>query len=172
MNHLLGIRIATTTIAVVLGSVVAIAQAEPQQNVEPSADAAPTLLRTRCLECHDTELIFQQRLSIDGWSREIVKRTGWGARISELERPVLARYLAASDSGRTAPEMSAPATDEGAAILRSRCLSCHDGALIEQQRLGAEAWSRELDKMIAWGSALSAREKTVLVEYLSARKRP
>lgn len=166
-----GVRVSASAIAVTLASVVSIAQALPQRS---AAETLPpgqgsALVGTRCLECHGPELIIQQRLSPDGWSREIDKMTAWGARIDETERPVLIGYLAANFPERPGTAGSPVTTDRGGVVLKARCLTCHDANLIEQQRLGADAWSREVDKMIGWGAVLTAEEKGILVEYLSKR---
>jgi cytochrome c5 len=57
--------------------------------------AGADLLRMRCQGCHDRALIDQQRLTVDGWRREIDKMRAWGARMTEAEKAALAEYLAA-----------------------------------------------------------------------------
>jgi mono/diheme cytochrome c family protein len=131
------------------------------------AAAGSNIARAQCLGCHGPELIVQQRLSREGWVREVDKMIGWGARMDDADKKVLVEYLAAHFADRPA----APRTDDartGARILETRCTACHGIDLISQQRLGAEGWSREVDKMIGWGTSLNPDEKTALVEYLSA----
>ena len=167
------VRITTSAIVIVVASVIANGQAMPQRSVAetfPPGEGS-SLVKTRCLECHGAELTIQQRLSVDGWSREIDKMRAWGARIDDTEKPVLARYLAANFPGRGDGAGATLTTEKGADVLKTRCMTCHDATLIEQQRLGADAWSREVDKMIGWGAVLTADEKLVLVEYLSSRFR-
>ncbi len=53
----------------------------------------------------------------------------------------------------------------GREIAGRACLTCHDAALIAQQRLDRGRWARELDKMIRWGAPVSPQEKDILVEY-------
>ena len=53
------------------------------------------VLDTRCLACHDTSLISQQRLTIPGWTREVDKMIGWGAGVADEEKRSLIEYLAA-----------------------------------------------------------------------------
>jgi hypothetical protein len=93
--------------------------------------------------------------------------SAWGAQVDDTERPVLVGYLAANFPERAYGAGTTVTMGQGADVLKTRCLTCHDTALIEQQRLGADAWSREVDKMIAWGAVLTAEEKRILVEYLS-----
>jgi DMSO/TMAO reductase YedYZ molybdopterin-dependent catalytic subunit len=50
---------------------------------------------TRCLACHDTMLVSQQRLTIPGWTREVDKMIGWGAGVTDAEKQSLVQYLAA-----------------------------------------------------------------------------
>src|SRR5688500_3082832 len=66
-----------------------------------------------------------------------------------------------SEAVSTFPEI--PAGD-GSDTLRANCLTCHGTALITQQRLAREAWSRELDKMIGWGAVVPADQRSGLLK--------
>jgi hypothetical protein len=81
----------------------------------------------------------------------------------------MSRLLSALCGCALAATISAqePPTRAGDALLRSRCLGCHDDALIRQQRLTREAWSREVDKMIGWGAVVSSTEKPLLLDALA-----
>jgi len=70
-----------------------------------------------------------------------------------------------SEAVSTFPEI--PAGD-GSDTLRANCLTCHGTALITQQRLAREAWSRELDKMIGWGAVVPADQRNGLLNYLAS----
>jgi hypothetical protein len=59
----------------------------------PNTTAAD-LIRMRCHVCHDRTLIDQQRLTLEGWRRELDKMAGWGARMTEAEKATIAEYLA------------------------------------------------------------------------------
>lgn len=131
----------------------------------PTGQGADTV-RARCISCHGIELIVQQRLTREGWLREVEKMTSWGAVVAPGEQDALLDYLAASfgvEPTRTAGE----STSKGAALLQARCQTCHDLRLIEQQRLNADGWARELDKMVGWGAVLTDSEKEMLVEHLA-----
>jgi cytochrome c5 len=65
------------------------------------------------------------------------------------------------------PVPEIPAGD-GSDTLRANCLTCHGTALITQQRLAREAWSRELDKMIGWGAVVPADQRNRLLNYLAS----
>lgn len=131
----------------------------------PAGTGAETL-RARCLTCHGTDLIAQQRLSRDGWSREIDRMAGWGAAVDAADRERLLDYLAANFGVRRAPRDAGAAIDTGATVLQARCLVCHDRRLIEQQRLDAAGWRREVNKMIGWGATVTESEKEALVAHL------
>jgi DMSO/TMAO reductase YedYZ molybdopterin-dependent catalytic subunit len=47
-----------------------------------------------CRVCHDDDLSAQQRLTVDGWGREVDKMIRWGARVSPEERGPLVEFLA------------------------------------------------------------------------------
>jgi cytochrome c2 len=123
------------------------------------------LARERCVNCHEADLIVSQRLSRQGWTREVEKMIRWGAAASEAEKEVLIDYFAANFKPRSAA--SAPAGDgRGKQIFEEKCLLCHEADLTEQQRLSRQGWTREVEKMIRWGAAVSDAEKEPLVDYL------
>lgn len=54
-----------------------------------------------------------------------------------------------------------------AVLLHSRCVMCHSADLITQQRLDRATWTREVDKMIRWGSPVDDQDRTLLIDYLA-----
>jgi mono/diheme cytochrome c family protein len=143
-----------------------ITAAELQTSRELPGGQGVDTVRARCISCHGIELIIQQRLTRAGWLREVEKMTSWGAAIAPGEQDALLDYLAASFG--VEPTRTADGTiSEGAALLQARCQTCHDLRLIEQQRLPADGWARELDKMISWGAALTDSEKEILAAHLA-----
>jgi cytochrome c5 len=139
-----------------------------QQELPPGEGVAS--IRASCTTCHGPELIAQQRLSRDAWSREIDKMAAWGASVAPGERDVLLNYLSSS-FGIESIEPAATAT-AGATLLQARCQTCHDFTLIEQQTLDAAGWGRELDKMIGWGAVLDDSEKAAVIDHLMRRRTP
>ena len=67
------------------------------------------------------------------------------------------------------PSHDAAAVDAGAAVYKRACLACHDGALVEAQRLTPAAWSRSIAKMVGWGARVDATETNALAAYLASR---
>lgn len=134
--------------------------------------AAPgsAAVEARCLTCHGVDIIRGQRLSKPGWEREVEKMIGWGAQLGGTERNDIIEYL----SAHFGLKALAPAESEetAAAALLPRCLTCHDLRLIEQQRLTAAGWIREIDKMIGWGATLTESERNLLSEYLAKQFGP
>jgi hypothetical protein len=51
------------------------------------------LARDRCVNCHEADLIVSQRLSRQGWTREVEKMIRWGAVVSDAEKEPLIDYL-------------------------------------------------------------------------------
>jgi mono/diheme cytochrome c family protein len=143
-----------------------LAAAESQTSRELPAGQGADTVRARCISCHGIELIVQQRLTREGWLREVEKMTSWGAVIAPGEQDALLDYLVAS-FGVEPTKTPDGTSSNAAALLQARCQTCHDLRLIEQQRLNAEGWGRELDKMIGWGAALTDSEKEMLVEHLA-----
>jgi mono/diheme cytochrome c family protein len=59
-----------------------------------SGEDGAALYAQRCLGCHGSDIIEQQRLGIAGWRREVDKMVGWGARVDSGEKDLLVSYLA------------------------------------------------------------------------------
>jgi hypothetical protein len=51
------------------------------------------LARERCVSCHEADLIVSQRLSRQGWTREVEKMIRWGAVVNDAEKEPLVDYL-------------------------------------------------------------------------------
>jgi cytochrome c553 len=150
-------------LAIVLASPALGAQSLP---AGPGAD----VLKAKCVSCHESDIIVQQRLSLTGWTRSVDKMVRWGASVTADERAVLQPYLAEHFGPR--PVASHAAADAGAATYKRACLTCHDADIIEQQRLTRGRWVGSVDKMIRWGAAVGAAEKDPLVDYLASRFGP
>ena len=60
----------------------------------------------------------------------------------------------------------------GVAVVRDKCVTCHEADLIVQQRLSRTGWTREVEKMMRWGTVLSDGEKETVVNYLTAQFGP
>src|SRR5262247_706091 len=124
------------------------------------------IARDKCVTCHEADLIVSQRLSRQGWTREVEKMIRWGAVASESEKELLIDYFAAHFKPRSASSAPAAGDDRGKQIFEEKCLLCHEADLTEQQRLSRQGWTREVEKMIRWGAAVSEAEKEPLIDYL------
>jgi cytochrome c5 len=133
----------------------------------PGRDA----VTTRCLSCHESDLIVQQRLTRAAWGRSVDKMVRWGAVVEADEREPMLDYL----SAHFAPTPAAAhlvATAGSEAIYKRACLTCHEDDLVESQRLSRAGWVRTVDKMVRWGADVPASDKDALVDYLAARYPP
>ena len=129
-------------------------------------NAGADLIKTKCMVCHGDDVIRQQRLTRDGWSRELDKMIAWGAAVTPQERPLLLDALTSAGRG----EQPAAPDPAAAALLETRCQVCHDLRMIDQQRLDAAGWMREIDKMVAWGAVVTPSEKAALAALLVKRR--
>jgi cytochrome c5 len=125
----------------------------------------------RCLSCHESDLIAQQRLTRAAWARSVDKMVRWGALVESDEREPMLDYLAAHFAPKPAAG-NIVATAGSEAIYKRACLTCHEDDLIESQRLTRAGWVRSVEKMIRWGASLPAADKDPLVDYLAARYPP
>jgi len=148
------------------------------QQLPPGAGA--DVLKSRCVICHEADIITSQKLSLTGWTNSINKMVRWGSQITADERAVLQPYLAQHFAplrqgfGGQAPlpVASHSGTDAGAATFKRVCLTCHDADIIEQQRLTPTGWTRSVEKMMRWGAAVSDAEKQPLIDHLASRFGP
>ena len=161
-------RVRRVRFGVVLGAVVLTATLAAQ---ELPAGAGRDIVTKRCLSCHESDLITQQRLSRTGWSRSIDKMVRWGAVVETDERDPMLDYLAARFAPRpVSAQIVATAGSE--AVYKRACLSCHEDDIVESQRLSRAGWVRSVEKMIRWGANVPAEERDGLVDYLAARYPP
>lgn len=128
------------------------------------------VLKTRCVVCHESDIITSQRLTLAGWTRSIDKMVRWGSSITAEEREVLQPYLAQHFAPR--PVAAHAATENGEATYKRACTSCHDADIIEQQKLTPAGWTRSVEKMMRWGAAVTDADKQSLVDYLASRFGP
>lgn len=125
------------------------------------------LARDKCVTCHEADLIIAQRLSKQGWTREVEKMIRWGAVVSDAEKETLVEYFSTHFPQRKAVAVVATNEARGKQVFEDKCLTCHEVDLVEAQRLGTPGWTREVDKMIRWGATVTDTEKAPLVEYLT-----
>ena len=50
----------------------------------------------------------------------------------------------------------------GADVLKSRCVICHEADIITSQKLSLTGWTNSINKMVRWGSQITAEEREVL----------
>ncbi len=89
----------------------------------------------------------------------------WGIISTLATLPMLAR-----DAGNSPPAVEAqlPAGPMQSKAAAS-CLECHEARIILQQRLGKGAWTKEVDKMMKWGSG-GGRRRSRPADRLSQRQ--
>ena len=55
---------------------------------------------------------------------------------------------------------------EGKTILEDRCVECHNLSRVKSASMTREEWSRNIDRMIAFGAELTSEERDLLLDYL------
>jgi hypothetical protein len=60
--------------------------------------------RTACMECHESRIILQQRLSKAAWTKEVDKMIKWGAVVDPKDRDSLIDYLSTNFPVEKAPQ--------------------------------------------------------------------
>lgn len=63
------------------------------QSADLPAGAVLAKVRTACMECHDSRIILQQRLSKKAWTKEVDKMIKWGAVVEPADRDAFIDYL-------------------------------------------------------------------------------
>jgi hypothetical protein len=71
-----------------------------------------------CLECHESRIIVQQRLSKAIWTKEVDKMVKWGAVVDPNDRDALIDYLSGNFTPAQ-PEYSAPRTAHQTTTVKS-----------------------------------------------------
>jgi len=153
-------RILVTLAGVLFVSQIIAAQTLP---AGPGAD----VLKSRCVICHESDIITSQKLTLTGWTNSINKMVRWGSQITPEEREVLQPYLAMHFAPK--PSASHANTDAGMATYKRACQTCHDADIIEQQKLSKTGWTRSVEKMMRWGAQVTDADKEPLVDYLVSR---
>jgi len=73
-----------------------------------SPDLPPGSVRakvaTACLECHESRIILQQRLSKAAWTKEVDKMIKWGAVVGTADRDAFIDYLSTNFPPDKPPE--------------------------------------------------------------------
>src|SRR5271165_5330959 len=79
------------------------------QSLDLPPGPAQAKVRAACLECHDANIIVQQRLSKAAWTKEVDKMIKWGALVDANDRDALIDYLSLNFSPDQ-PEYAPPRT--------------------------------------------------------------
>jgi cytochrome c5 len=154
-------------LGVVLASHLVAAQSLP---AGPGAD----VMKSRCVICHESDIITSQKLSLAGWTNSVGKMIRWGSQITPEEREVLQPYLAMHFGPRPAVSHAPAAASDGAgeSTYKRACLVCHESDIISQQKLSKAGWTNSVNKMIRWGATVPEAEKEPLIDYLAAQFPP
>lgn len=60
----------------------------------------------------------------------------------------------------------------GADVLKNRCVICHEADIITSQKLSLTGWTNSINKMVRWGSQITAEERDLLLPYLAMHFAP
>jgi cytochrome c5 len=156
-------RILSALFGVLLASQMVSSQALPPG---PGGD----VLKSKCVICHESDIITSQKLSLTGWTNSVAKMIRWGSQITQEERDVLQPYLAMHFG--PSPAISHATNEAGLATYKRACLTCHDADIISQQKLTRTGWTNSVNKMIRWGAAVPDADKEPLIDYLAAQFPP
>jgi hypothetical protein len=66
------------------------------QSPDLPSGAVQAKVRTACLECHESRIIVQQRLSKGAWTKEVDKMIKWGAVVDAADHDAFVEYLSAN----------------------------------------------------------------------------
>ena len=74
------------------------------QSAELPAGPVQAKVSTACMECHESRIIIQQRLSKGAWTKEVDKMIKWGAVVNPADRDSFIEYLSVNFPPDKAPE--------------------------------------------------------------------
>src|SRR5437870_12989364 len=81
-----------SVVAVIMIGSVAWVSGQAAQAPDLPAGDMQAKARTACLECHESRIILQQRLSKATWGKEVDKMVKWGAVVDAKDRDALIDY--------------------------------------------------------------------------------
>jgi mono/diheme cytochrome c family protein len=79
--------------------------------------------------------------------------------------------LAVDAAAATAPAATI-SPEEGRALVKGACLSCHAEDMLAQQRLTEAQWTKTVTKMVGWGANLEPNDTAPLTAWLAATYGP
>lgn len=62
--------------------------------------------------------------------------------------------------------------DPAKPLVQAKCMMCHSGEYLTQQRLSEGAWQKEVDKMRKFGTPASEEEGKLIAAYLARNWTP
>ena len=89
-------------------------------------------------------------------------------RIARRERRERQAASAAPAAGQAALGLA----EEGRALVKNACLSCHSEEMLAQQRLTPAQWTKIVTKMVGWGANLEPKDTAPLIAWLAATYGP
>jgi len=90
--------LAAVAIIVAITSLTGYSQQAAKAAEDLPAGAMQAKATTACLECHESRIILQQRLSKATWTKEVDKMVKWGAVVEASDHDALIDYLSANFS--------------------------------------------------------------------------
>ncbi len=83
------------------------------QSPQLAAGPMQQKVSTTCTECHDANIIVQQRLDRKAWTKEVDKMTKWGALVDPADRDAFIEYLSTNfgPNNTFVPRQNPPAED-------------------------------------------------------------
>ena len=85
-------RAAFLTAAALFATALALPSRAQQGPPLPPSPVEPKV-RTACGECHDSQMLLQQRLSRGAWVKEVDKMVRWGAVVDPKDHDAIVDYL-------------------------------------------------------------------------------
>lgn len=82
-------------------------------------------------------------------------------------RGILVIVLASASMWAQSASSTELPTGNMQAKATTACAECHEARIIVQQRLSKATWTKEVDKMIKWGSVVEPQDHDALIDYLS-----
>jgi cytochrome c5 len=134
----------------------------------PGIDVAQAV----CTGCHGAALIVGQRLTRNGWDREVAKMERWSRPVPPSDRDRLIDYLAAHFGVADNPLPAVGPGARGREVHDRACLTCHDDGFTRAQRLNAAGWRRTVAKMVGWGAPVPPDDVDALVAFLQTSSPP
>ncbi len=89
-------RLSATPLALIIFGLASLLRAQSNSTPRLPDGAMKAKVTTACTECHNAQIVMQQRLNKAAWAKEVDKMSKWGALVEPADRDGFIEYLSSN----------------------------------------------------------------------------